>query len=131
MTYSKKLITPICALVVVVLAMDTMAEPAAADLHLFAVEIMVGAEWDSSKAPNEQAYFKEHSLNLKRLRDEGHIVMGARYSDKGLVIFSARSIDEVTAMMEQDPAMAAGTFVYEVFAFSVFYPGLVQAASTQ
>ena len=97
-----------------------------AKLALFAVEIKVGPSWDNAKSPNEQAFFKEHSANLKRLRDEGHIVMGARYSDKGLVIFSASSTEEVRDMMEEDPAMKAGTFVYEVHAFNVFYPGLVQ-----
>ena len=105
-----------------------VAEP---ELKLFAVEITVGPNWDSSKAPNEQAFFKEHSANLTHLRDAGHIVMGARYSDKGLVIFSARSAEEVRVLMEQDPSMTAGTFVYEVHAFNVFYPGLVQAISTQ
>lgn len=98
-------------------------------LKLFAVEITVGPAWDDSKAPGEQAFFKEHSVNLKRLRTAGHIVMGARYSDKGLIVFSARSAEEVRAHMEQDPSMAAGTFKYEVHPFNVFYPGLVQSGS--
>ena len=103
------------------------SEGAETELQLFAVEIKVGPSWDSSKAPNDQAFFKEHSANLKRLRDQGHIVMGARYSDIGLVIFSASSEEDVRAMMEQDPSMAAGTFVFEVHAFHVFYAGLVQS----
>jgi uncharacterized protein YciI len=93
---------------------------------LFAVEIRIGPNWDSSKPPNEQEFFSEHSANLKRLRDAGHIAMGARYSDIGLIIFSASSADEVRALMSQDPSMTAGTFKYEVHVLNVFYPGLVQ-----
>ena len=124
-----------CLLVLECLAAEAFAQSAetavaaAAEQQLFAVEITVGPTWDVAKAPNEQAYFKEHSANLRRLRDGGHIVMGARYSDKGLIVFSARSADEVRLMMDADPSMAAGTFQFEVHAFNVFYPGLVQAGS--
>ncbi|MEM8984168.1 MAG: YciI family protein [Pseudomonadota bacterium] len=93
---------------------------------LFAVEINVGPNWDDAKSPNQQAFFREHSANLKRLRDAGHIVLGARYADIGLIVFSATSAEEVRAFMADDPAMAAGTFKYDVHRFSVFYPGLVQ-----
>ena len=127
--------TIFCALVIGVSGSRAMAqdapagdEPAGA-LRLFAVEIKVGPNWDGSKAPNEQAFFSEHSANLKRLRDEGHIVMGARYSDIGLIVISAASPEEVTAMMEEDPSVSAGTFVFEVHSFNVFYPGLVENRS--
>lgn len=96
------------------------------DLALFAVEVKTGPNWDPSKAPHEQAFFKEHSQNLQLLRTEGHIVMGARYSDIGLLIFSAASADDVQKLMNKDPSIAAGTFVIEVHAMNVFYPGLVQ-----
>ncbi|MDJ0940329.1 MAG: YciI family protein [Woeseiaceae bacterium] len=103
------------------------ASTADANLSLFAVEIKIGPNWDAAKAPSDQAFFKEHSANLKRLRDEGHIVMGARYSDIGLIIIAAATKEAVRTMMDQDPSMSAGTFVFEVHAFNVFYPGLVQA----
>ena len=105
----------------------SVAPAAETELTLFAVEIKVGPNWDSSKPPHEQAFFKEHSSNLKHLRETGHIVMGARYSDIGLIIFSARSAEEVRALMSQDPSMTAGTFKYEVHVLNVFYPGLVQS----
>lgn len=121
-----------CCLALDAAAQSAGAAPAAGtELRLFAVEITVGPAWDDSKAPGDQAFFKEHSANLKRLRTAGHIVMGARYSDKGLVVFSARSADEVRAHMEQDPSMAAGTFKYEIHPFNVFYPGLVKSGSAQ
>ena len=103
----------------------THAESADDDLSLFAVEVTVGPNWDGDKAPHEQAFFKEHSDNLKQLRSAGHIVMGARYSDVGLILFSARSADDVRAFMDKDPSMEAGTFQYDVHPFNAFYPGTV------
>ncbi len=130
-----KLITVVSALVVAGCAPVTTVQPARvatateAELRSFVVEIKVGPNWDGSKPPNEQAFFKEHSSNLQRLREAGHIVMGARYSDIGLIVFSARSAEEVRGLMSQDPSMTAGTFKYEVHALNVFYPGLVQSGS--
>ena len=135
MKITLKAVVALSALVIGIAGPQSMAQtPETADateaqLDLFAVEIKVGPNWDSSKAPSEQAFFKEHSANLKRLRDEGHIIMGARYSDIGLIIFSAKSTEEVRVMMEKDPSMKAGTFVYDVYAFNVFYSGLVQSGS--
>ncbi len=106
-------------------AQDALPEQGA-EAKLFAVEIKVGPGWDNAKTPNEQAYFKEHSANLKRLREEGHIVMGARYSDIGLLIISAETKEAVETMMEQDPSMTAQTFVFAVHEINVFYPGHVQ-----
>jgi hypothetical protein len=99
------------------------AAAAAAEPLLFAVEIKTGPRWDASKAPNEQAGFREHSANLRRLRETGALVMGARYADKGLVVIAAASVAEVKAMMDADPSFGLGTFVYEVHPFGVFYGG--------
>lgn len=101
------------------------AAPAAEPRH-FAVEITTGPGWDLAKAPGEQRLFREHSLHLKKLRDAGHIVLGARYSDKGLLVFAAQTAAEVKALMDQDPSMAAGTFKFEVYDFNVFYSGTLQ-----
>ena len=102
-----------------------VASPPAAtpEPALFAVEIKVGPKWDAAKSPQEQAHFREHSANLRRLREGGLLVIGARYSDKGLVVISAANASEVRAMMDQDPSFAAGTFVYEVHPLNVFYAG--------
>ena len=96
-------------------------------LPLFAVQVRVGHKWDPSKAPHEQALFREHSANLKRLRDAGHLIMGARYSDVGLIILAAESEASARAMIDADPSMAAGTFAYEIHPFNVFYPGTVRS----
>lgn len=109
----------------------TLAEtPAVAgvdNLPLFAVQIRVGPKWDTAKAPHEQALFREHSANLKRLRDAGYLVVGARYSDVGLIILAADSLASARAMIEADPSIAAGTFAYEIHPINVFYPGTLRA----
>ena len=83
--------------------------------------------WDTAKPPQEQDYFQEHSANLRRMRESGSLLVGARYSDKGLVVVAADSIEEVREMMDDDPAISAGIFVAEIHPFNVFYSGTVQA----
>jgi uncharacterized protein YciI len=97
---------------------------------LFAIEVRVGPKWDSSKAPHEQAMFREHSANLKRLRDAGSLIMGARYSNIGLIILAADSEASARAMIDADPSIAAGTFTYAIHPFSVFYSGTVRSPSS-
>jgi uncharacterized protein YciI len=110
-------------------AQPASAPPVTADLPLFAIEIKVGPKWDQSRPPQEQAFFKEHSANLRRMRESGVLVMGARYSDKGLVVVAASTAADARAQMEQDPSIAAGTFVFEVHPFSVFYSGELKPRS--
>ena len=119
-----------CALTWCAVAAAQPAPPTAAsvpELPLFAVEITTGPKWDTTKPPPDQAYFREHSAVLKRLREAGHLVMGARYADKGLVVLAAENEAAARAMMNDDPSMKAGTFKYEVHAFNVFYGGTLQS----
>lgn len=95
--------------------------------NLYAVEIKTGAAWDTTKSANEQPHFREHSSNLKRLRDGGSLVLGARYSDKGFVVLRAASEQEAHAMMQQDPSIQNHVFAYELHEFNVFYAGAVEA----
>jgi hypothetical protein len=112
---------------------DSVAQPAMASepvveaLPLFAVQVRTGPTWDASKPPHEQLHFRDHSANLKRLRDAGHLIVGARYSDLGLIILAAESEAQVRSMMDGDPSFGAGIFRYEVHPFNVFYPGTLKA----
>jgi uncharacterized protein YciI len=105
---------------------STSAPATPAAPRLFAIEIRVGPAWDVDKAPGEQAFFREHSANLRRLRDAGKLVFGARYGDVGLVVLSATTLEDARAMMDADPAMQAGVFAYDAHPFNVFYPGTVE-----
>ena len=101
------------------------AAPPAAQSTLYAVEFKTGPGWDAAKPPGEQTHFREHSANLKRLRDQGSLVLGARYSDKGFIVLQAATADEAHAMIKQDPSVQARVFAYELHPFNVFYGGTV------
>lgn len=101
--------------------------PAMSDGLLFAVEIKTGPAWESTKPPQEQAFFREHSAHLRKLRDAGQLVFGARYGDKGLIVLAAPDAAAARALVAQDPSIAHGTFAAEVHEFAVFYSGAVQA----
>lgn len=100
--------------------------PAEAAPPLFAVQVRTGARWDAAKPPVEQAFFREHSAHLKKLRDAGHIVVGARYADVGLLVVAAPDEAAVRALMEEDPSMKAETFRFDIHPFNVFYGGTLQ-----
>ena len=93
--------------------------------QLYLVVFSVGPAWDPSRPPPEQPRFAEHGRNLKRLRDAGDIVMGARYADKGMIVLRATSADAARAEIANDPGVQAGTFTFEVNEMRTFYPGYV------
>jgi len=93
---------------------------------LFAVEFKTGPRWVASKQPHEQEHFREHSANLRKLREQGSLVLGARYGEKGLIVLAAESESAARAMIEQDPSVLNGVFSYELHPFLVFYGGAVQ-----
>jgi YCII-related domain len=93
---------------------------------LFAVEFRIGPNWDATKKAHEQAYFREHSASLKRLRDQGNLVLGARYSDKGFIVLAVPSEHEARSMIREDPSVQNNIFAYDLHEFNVFYSGCVQ-----
>jgi hypothetical protein len=99
------------------------APPAPSAAPLFAVEFRTGPAWVKDKPANEQQYFREHSANLNRLRKAGQLVVGARYADKGLMIFTAATADDVRREIDSDPSVEAGVFEYELHPFRVHFPG--------
>lgn len=88
----------------------------------FVVLFTTGPSWDTSKPPAEQTGFKEHSANLRRLRDSGQITLGARYADKGMIILKANDETAARAEFANDPTIAANVFKLEVFPMRFFYP---------
>jgi hypothetical protein len=58
--------------------------------NYFILHYTPGPALEHEKTPNEQAFFVEHSRFLASLRASGKAKIGGRYSDKGMIIFSAR-----------------------------------------
>ena len=83
----------------------------------------VGSLWDMEKEPNEQAYFEEHSAFLSKLRKENTIVMGARYSDTGMIVLQAADLEAAKTLLFEDVALQNQLFNVEVHPFHVFYKG--------
>jgi uncharacterized protein YciI len=100
--------------------------PASPPAKLFAVVIRTGPAWDPAKPPGEQRLFKEHSQNIGRLKSEGRLAVGGRFSDMGLLLVKAASAQEAQALMDQDPSLAAGTFKAEIHPWSTFAAGCVE-----
>ena len=108
------------------LTVAAQAEEPAAGEKLFLVQFTVGEAWVKEKPPHEQAYFAEHSANLKRLRTEGKLLLGGRYSDKGIVILRGASEEDVRAEIDKDLSVQERTFTAVVYPFGVFYDGCVE-----
>jgi uncharacterized protein YciI len=62
--------------------------------------------------------FKGHFSNMARLSEEGKLVLaGPLMEDKpkrGLFIFNVKTIDEAKQLVETDPTIEAGIFVFEM-----------------
>lgn len=86
----------------------------------------VGSLWDMDKAPNDQAYFSEHSAFLSKLRKENTIVMGARYSDTGMIVLQATDLEAAKNLLLEDIAVQNQLFNVEVHPFSIFYKGCIE-----
>lgn len=95
---------------------------------LFIVTYTTGPAWDSTKPPNEQAKFKEHSANLSAWRKAGIIRFGARFADKGIIFLTERSLQAARERITGDQGVASGLFVADVQPLSPFYYGCIEKA---
>ena len=75
----------------------------------------------------ERGWIETFENNLNRLRKEGRILLGGRYSDRGFLVVSGSSVDEVRGLFDADPAVVHQTFLFEAWEFRPFYPGCVGA----
>ena len=96
------------------------------DQKLFIVIYTPGENWNNSKQPQDQDYFNFHSKRLQNYRKEGKILLGARYSNKGMIIMPAETEDEIKKIVFADSAVLAKTFNAEVFPYNVFYDGCIK-----
>jgi len=91
----------------------------------FAITYTTGAKWDTTMAPNEQPYFKEHSMHLASLRKSGKIALGARFGDKGFIVLKVKDEAEAKAILAEDKSVKHGTFEALLERFYPFYEGCV------
>jgi hypothetical protein len=111
---------------VLVASLSSVAQNAAPADSLFIVTYTTGPAWDASKPPMEQPNFKEHSANLGAMRKEGLIRFGARYSDKGMIVVSFKSLAAAKERILVDPGVANGLFKAEIERLRPFYFGCIE-----
>ena len=75
-----------------------------------------GSAWSEGKPLREQAAMTEHFLYYLELHRAGRLVAGGRFSTDrgGSAVFRAESDEAAAAFVQADPAVAAGTFGYEL-----------------
>lgn len=111
-------------------ATSVPAEPAQpAQQPLFIVHLVTGTAWQKDKLAHEQPGFKKHSQNLSRMRNEGLLVIGARYkdsaADKGMLLIRAQDMAAVQAQFKDDPMVRDKYFALDIAQFQPFFDGFV------
>lgn len=109
------------------LSLPLAAQPPSAPPKLFSITFTKGPKWDAAKPPPEQAFMKEHSANLFRLRSEGRLVLGGRFGEYGLIVLRLPDAAAVQAELAKDPSVANGTFAAAVDPFYPIFHGSTSA----
>ncbi|QSE99231.1 VOC family protein [Fulvivirga lutea] len=97
----------------------------------FVLHYTIGEKWDVNKPYAEQPYFSEHSQFLKDLRSRGIIKLGARYSDIGQIIFTAKDQSAADSLISLDASVKNGIFKADIYPFNVFYYGEINQLNKQ
>ncbi|MCC7306547.1 MAG: hypothetical protein IT173_03205 [Acidobacteria bacterium] len=71
------------------------------------------------KGKERDAAFAGHMANISRLADEGKLTVAGPFgantlSFRGLFIFDASKVEDAKKLVETDPAVKAGIFIYEL-----------------
>ncbi len=76
------------------------------------------ADAEIKDAEERKKIFAGHFANMGRLAKEGKLVLAGPYADarpyRGLYIFNVKTIKEAVELVQTDPGVKAGIFVYEV-----------------
>lgn len=86
----------------------------------------MGLSGIGGKPANEQPGFKEHSENLRRLRAEKKIAIGARYGEVGMIIVGAGKETDARSFFAPDSMAHKKTFTLEFHPFRPFYKGSIE-----
>jgi PPOX class probable F420-dependent enzyme len=76
----------------------------------FAVTIVNGPRWDSSRQRREQSAWHEHAAFMDSLVDEGFVVLGGPIGDgeEAMVVVETTDEHEIQARLGEDPWVKAG-----------------------
>ena len=90
---------------------------------LFALIHRPGPAWQDGIDYREQPGIERHIGYMRRLFDEGRMVMGGPFLDDGggLVLIEAESLDEATTLAGDDPTIRGGLLSAEVHPWRVVF----------
>ena len=87
----------------------------------YAVFLRRGPAWTAAATPETTALSRAHRENIERLTKEGLMVVAGPFLDQtgdralaGLFVLRVGSPQDAKAVVEGDPAVKAGRFVYEI-----------------
>ena len=77
-----------------------------------------GAKWTPEETAETRRLQEAHMANIVKMGAEGKLVVAGPFADKGdlrgLYVFRVASAEEAKALVESDPAVAAGRFRFEI-----------------
>lgn len=124
--------TTLCCLFIAFFAIPASAQEPAFDQELadsfgadeygmksYSFVILKSGSVKVEDAEQKQALMRGHLANISRLADEGKLVVAGPFGKndlnyRGLFILTTPSTEEARAMLETDPAIAAGVFDVEI-----------------
>ena len=90
-------------------------------MHSYVLVILKTGPNKMPAGPERDAMFKGHFANIKRLADEGKLVLAGPFDGadgwRGMFIFDAKSVDEAKALTATDPVIKSGEMVAEYHAY--------------
>ena len=94
-------------------------------MAVFAVTMVAGPGWDSSRARREQVGWAEHAAFMDRLVEEGFVVLGGPIGDGQEVLLALEAADEgeVMARLSADPWVPDVLDIGSVRAWTVWLDG--------
>ncbi|MEM9362569.1 MAG: hypothetical protein AAGA43_08040 [Bacteroidota bacterium] len=96
------------------------------ETKLFAMIYTPGKKWNHDITFSQQPFFSEHSKHIQKLRKEGSIAIGGRYSDKGFMLLRATDSSKAIEIVMKDPSVTNAVFEVELFEFNTFYNGCLE-----
>ncbi len=98
------------------------ALPQVAMTEYYVVFLRRGPAWTSAVTPETTRVSQGHMANIERLRAEGKLVVAGPLEDvngganrlAGLFVFRTASVEETKQLVDTDPGVIAGRFVYEI-----------------
>jgi|SRR6266568_762994 len=107
---------------VLLAAASAVAEPPKIEMTKYHIVFLRrGPAWTAEQTPEVKAILDGHFKNMQRLAAEGKLVVAGPFLDQsgekalaGLFIFRIETMDAAKALVETDPAVKAGRFVYDI-----------------